>query len=125
MGPFWAQIWVFCSRDVHSLIVRHFNRDMPTPYPDATFHTVNIKKFAEDVKAATNGGLTIKIHSAGSLFKHKQIKKAVRSGQVPIGEFFMGLLANENPVCAIIPYLVKVLDTQCSRSTIKSTKMTR
>lgn len=54
--------------------------DMPTPYPDATFHTVNIKKFAADVKAATNGGLTINVHSAGSLFKHKQIKKAVRSG---------------------------------------------
>jgi TRAP-type C4-dicarboxylate transport system substrate-binding protein len=54
--------------------------DMPTPYPDATFHTANIHKFAEDVKAATNGDLTIKVHSAGSLFKHKQIKKAVRSG---------------------------------------------
>lgn len=81
--------------------------DMPTPYPDATFHTVNIKKFADDVKAATNGDLTIKVHSAGSLFKHPQIKKAVRSGQVPIGEFFMGLLANENPVFAMdtLPFL--------------------
>lgn len=81
--------------------------DMPTPYPDATFHTANIHKFAEDVKAATNGDLTIKVHSAGSLFKHKQIKKAVRSGQVPIGEFFMGLLANENPVFAMdtLPFL--------------------
>ena len=72
--------------------------DMPTPYPDATFHTVNIKKFADDVKAATNGKLTINVHSAGSLFKHKQIKKSIRGGQVPIGEFFMGLLANEDPV---------------------------
>ncbi len=81
--------------------------EMPTPYPDATFHTVNIKQFADDVKAATNGDLTINIHSAGSLFKHKEIKKAVRSGQVPIGEFFMGLLANENPVFAMdtLPFL--------------------
>lgn len=81
--------------------------DMPTPYPDATFHTINISQFADDVKAATNGDLTINVHSAGSLFKHKEIKKAVRSGQVPIGEFFMGLLANENPVYAMdtLPFL--------------------
>ena len=81
--------------------------DMPTPYPDATFHTINIKLFADDVKAATNGELTINVHSAGSLFKHKEIKKAVRSQQVPIGEFYMGLLANENPVFAVdsMPFL--------------------
>ncbi len=71
--------------------------DMPTPYSDQTFHTVNIAQFAKDVEAATSGSLKIKIHSAASLFKHAEISKAVRGGQVPIGEFFMGLLANENP----------------------------
>jgi TRAP-type C4-dicarboxylate transport system substrate-binding protein len=72
--------------------------DMPTPYPDATFHTVNIIQFAEDVKQATGGKLEIKVHSAGSLFKHPEIKNAVRGGQVPIGEFFLSLLSNENAV---------------------------
>lgn len=72
--------------------------DMPTPYPDATFHTVNIAEFAKEVAEATNGALEIKIHSAGSLFKHPEISKAVRSGQVPAGEFFLSLLANENAV---------------------------
>ncbi|RZW23441.1 MAG: C4-dicarboxylate ABC transporter substrate-binding protein, partial [Desulfobulbaceae bacterium] len=72
--------------------------DMPTPYPDKTFHTVNIIQFAEDVKQATGGKLEIKVHSAGSLFKHPEIKNAVRGGQVPIGEFFLSLLSNENPV---------------------------
>ncbi len=72
--------------------------DMPTPYPDATFHTVNIIQFAEDVKQATGGKLEIKVHSAGSLFKHPEIKNAVRGGQVPIGEFFVSLLSNENAV---------------------------
>ena len=72
--------------------------DMPTPYPDATFHTVNIQEFAKDIEEATGGDLTIKVHSAGSLFKHPEISKAVRSGQVPIGEFFLSLLANDNPV---------------------------
>ena len=31
--------------------------EMPTPYPDATFHTVNIKAFAADVDKATGGKL--------------------------------------------------------------------
>lgn len=75
--------------------------DMPTPYPDKTFHTVNIAAFAKDVEAATGGKLKIKVHSAGSLFKHKEIKNAVRGGQVPIGEFFLGLLANDNPAFGI------------------------
>jgi TRAP-type C4-dicarboxylate transport system substrate-binding protein len=72
--------------------------DMPTPYPDKTFHTQNISQFAKDVEAATNGGLKIKIHSAGSLFKHPEIKNAIRGGQVPAGEFFLSLLSNENAV---------------------------
>jgi len=72
--------------------------DMPTPYPDKTFHTQNIAIFANDVSKATGGKLEIKIHSAGSLFKHPEIKNAVRAGQVPIGEFFISLLSNEHQV---------------------------
>lgn len=72
--------------------------DMPTPYPDKTFHTQNIMAFANDVKRATGGKLEIKIHSAGSLFKHPEIKNSVRSGQVPIGEFFLSRLSNEQAV---------------------------
>jgi len=75
--------------------------DMPTPYPDKTFHTQNIAAFAKEVESTTGGKLKIKIHSAGSLFKHKEIKNAVRGGQVPIGEFFLGLLANENPAFGV------------------------
>lgn len=74
--------------------------DMPTPYPDATFHTKNIAQFAADVEKATNGKLVIKLHTAGSLFKHPEIKNAVRGGQVPLGEFFMSLLGNEHAVFA-------------------------
>ncbi len=70
--------------------------DMPTPYGDGTFHTVNIREFAADVAAATENGLEIEVHSAGSLFPHGEIKNAVRSGQVPAGEFFLSTLANED-----------------------------
>ncbi len=70
--------------------------DMPTPYSDSTFHTVNIKQFADDIAAATDGALSITLHTAGSLFPHAEIKNAVRSRQVPIGEFFLSRLSNED-----------------------------
>lgn len=72
------------------------NWDMPTPYGDATFHTQNIVQFADDVRAATDGGLDITVHSAGSLFPHSEIKGAVRNRSVPIGEFFLSRLSNED-----------------------------
>ena len=72
--------------------------DMPTPFGDAVFHTVNINRFAEDVKTATNGAMTIRVHSGASLYKHPEIKRAVRSGQVPIGEILISLAGNENPL---------------------------
>lgn len=70
--------------------------DMPTPYPDKTFHTANIIQFAEDVKSATQGTVSITVHSAGSLIKHPEIKNSVRSNLVPIGEFFLSRLSNED-----------------------------
>jgi len=86
--------------------------DMPTPYPDANFHTQNIAKFADDVKAKSGGKLEIKIHSNGSLFKHPEIKNAVRGGQVPIGEFLLSSKANENPVFEVdsVPFLASSYD---------------
>jgi len=81
--------------------------DMPTPYGDATFHTQNIRQFAEDVEKATDGDLSITVHSAGSLFKHPDIKDSVRKGLAPIGEVLISRLANENPIYGIdsIPFL--------------------
>ena len=70
--------------------------DMPTPYGDTTFHTVNIMEFAKEIAETTDGALEITVHSAGSLFPHGEIKNAVRSRQVPIGEFFLSTLANED-----------------------------
>src|SRR5690606_7960737 len=86
--------------------------DMPTPYPEGNFHTINIKQFAEDVKSATGGKLEISVKSAGSLIKHPEIKNAVRGGQVPIGEFLLSLLANENPLFGAdsVPFLADNYD---------------
>ena len=86
--------------------------DMPTPYGDKTFHTVNIHQFAKDVEKATNGGLKINVHSAGSLIKHPEIKNAVRRGLAPIGEVLMSRLSNEDPVFGVdsIPFLATNYD---------------
>ncbi len=75
--------------------------DMPTPYSDKVFHTINIMEFADEVNKATDGAMTITVHSAGSLFKHSEIKNAVRSQQVPIGEFFLSRLSNEDAAYGI------------------------
>ncbi|MES0864881.1 TRAP transporter substrate-binding protein [Ruegeria sp. SCPT10] len=75
--------------------------DMPTPYGDATFHTQNISQFAADVAAATDGALDITVHSGGSLFPHGEIRNVVRSGQVPIGEFFLSRLVNDDAAFGI------------------------
>jgi len=86
--------------------------DMPTPYGDAVFHTENIRQFAEAVHEATEGGLNITVHSAGSLFAHPQIKDSVRRGLAPIGEILMSQLVNENPVFGVdsIPFLAASYD---------------
>jgi TRAP-type C4-dicarboxylate transport system substrate-binding protein len=86
--------------------------DMPTPYPDGNFHTRNVAMFAADVAKATNGSLTIAVHSAGSLIKHAEIKRSVRQGTTPIGEMLESLASNEAPVYGIdsIPFLATGYD---------------
>jgi len=81
--------------------------DMPTPYGDGVHHTKNIRQFADDVAEQTNGELKIVVHSGASLIKHPEIYRAVRTGQVQIGEMFMGLLGNDNPIFKVdnIPFL--------------------
>ncbi|WP_246332877.1 TRAP transporter substrate-binding protein [Aureimonas mangrovi] len=88
------------------------NWDMPTPYADGIFHTANIIEFAQDVEDTTGGSLDITIHSANSLFGHAEIRDAVRDGLVPIGEFLLSRLANEDPVFALdsIPFLASSYD---------------
>ncbi|MEQ9245767.1 MAG: TRAP transporter substrate-binding protein [Nitratireductor sp.] len=86
--------------------------DMPVPYGDTNFHTQNIVQFAEDVKSATDGGLEITVHSNGSLFKHPDIKNAVRQGLAQIGEILGSRLSNEDPIYEVdsIPFLATSYD---------------
>lgn len=81
--------------------------DMATPYVDATHHTQNIRQFADDVKTATKGDFEIIVHAGASLIKHKEIPRAVRTQLVPMGEVFIGILGNEDPIYKLdnLPFL--------------------
>ncbi|ADZ89395.1 TRAP transporter substrate-binding protein [Marinomonas mediterranea] len=71
---------------------------MPTPYGDGNLPTQIAYGFAEEIKEKTNGDLDITVHSGGSLVKHTEIPRAVKTGQVQAGEIFLGILGNEHPV---------------------------
>ncbi len=87
--------------------------NMATPYPEAEFHTRNIQQFVADVEKLSGGELKITVHSAQSLFKHPEIPRAVRTGQVEIGETLMANLSNQNPIFQVdaIPFLVTGYDS--------------
>lgn len=87
--------------------------DMPTPYGDGTHQTQVAQSFAKEVNEKSNGKLTIKVHSGGSLIKHPEIHRAVKSRQVQIGEVFIGRLGNNDPVFKLdnIPFLATDFDS--------------
>ena len=81
-----------------SVAVGQVKWDMPTPYPDSTFHTENIRWFAEEVKKGSGNQLEIIVHSNNSLIKHPEILRAVQTGQVNIGEILISQFGNEDPL---------------------------
>ena len=80
---------------------------MPTPYGESAFHTVNIRRFAEDLQAISAGRIQIEVHSGGALYRHAHIVEAVRSGSVPIGEFLLARLGGDDAVFEVdsLPFL--------------------
>ncbi len=70
--------------------------DMPMAYAESNFHTQNGIAFAEAVGVATGGEIEIVVHPSGSLFNGADIKRAVQTGQAPIGERLLSAHQNEN-----------------------------
>lgn len=81
--------------------------DMPMAYSDSNYHSQNGKEFAKCVGIATGGDIEIVVHASGSLFKGNEIKRAVQTGQAPIGERLLSAHANENALFGIdsVPFL--------------------
>ncbi|MBV8166776.1 MAG: TRAP transporter substrate-binding protein, partial [Alphaproteobacteria bacterium] len=86
--------------------------DMPTPYVDGNFRTQTVRWFVDEVRKATNGRLEITVYDNASLFPMPEIKGAVQSGQVNIGEFLLSAYGHEDPIfeCDGIPFLASGLD---------------
>ena len=72
--------------------------DMPMAYAASNFHSEQGVIFADKVREYTEGAIDITVHAGGSLFGGGDIKRAIQTGQVPIGERFMSAHANEAPL---------------------------
>ena len=81
--------------------------DLPMAYSATNFHSVTGAQFAECVTLGTGGELTIQTHPGGSLYAGAEIKRAIQSGQVNIGERLLSGHANEDAVFGVdsIPFL--------------------
>ena len=101
--------------------------DMPMAYEEANYHTENGRVFAEAVRVCTKGGIRIEIHAAGSLIEGHDIKRAVESGEVAIGERLLSAHAGEHAVFAFdsVPFLATSFEAserlwQAARPTLET-----
>lgn len=81
--------------------------DMPMAYSASNFHSENGVKFAECVTEATGGEIEITVHPGGALFAGADIKRAIQTGQVQLGERLLSGHQNENAVFGFdsVPFL--------------------
>ena len=86
--------------------------DMPMAYSASNFHSVNGVEFAKCVTDGTAGEIEITVHPGGSLFAGADIKRAIQTGQVQIGERLLSGHQNEDVVFGFdsIPFLAPSFD---------------
>ncbi|MEP1207529.1 MAG: TRAP transporter substrate-binding protein [Rhizobiaceae bacterium] len=86
--------------------------DMPMAYSATNFHSAVGAEFAKCVTTGTGGALEIVTHPSGSLFKGGEIKRAIQTGQAPIGERLLSGHQNENALFGFdsIPFLATSFD---------------
>jgi len=86
--------------------------DMPMAYSASNFHSATGAEFAECVTTGTGGDIEIVTHPSGALFKGADIKRAIQTGQAPIGERLLSGHQNENALFGFdsIPFLATSFD---------------
>ena len=86
--------------------------DMPMAYAASNFHSATGAEFAKCVTTGTGGEIEIVTHPSGSLFKGADIKRAIQTGQAPIGERLLSGHQNENALFGFdsIPFLATSFD---------------
>ena len=86
---------------------------LSTVWPDGNFHTINCKRYAEEVKKATSGAVDIEVKSGGQLgFKGPEQLRAVGDGLVPMADILNVQQVGDEPMFGIegIPFLVGNID---------------
>ena len=86
--------------------------DMPMAYSASNFHSATGAEFASCVTIGTGGELEIVTHPGGSLISGNDIKRAIQTGQVQIGERLLSAHQNENALFGFdsIPFLATSFD---------------
>ncbi|SDH19531.1 TRAP-type C4-dicarboxylate transport system, substrate-binding protein [Pseudomonas benzenivorans] len=86
--------------------------NMTVEQPDGNFITAVARDFSKDVESATAGELQIRIHANSVLFKRPEVKRAVQTGQVQVGDVLMSVLGNEDPIYEVdsVPFLARSYD---------------
>jgi TRAP-type C4-dicarboxylate transport system substrate-binding protein len=83
--------------------------NMTTENPEGNYITAVAKEFAADIEKATAGELSIRVHANSVLFKRPEVKRAVQTGQVQLGDVLMSVLGNEDPIYEVdsVPFLAR------------------
>jgi TRAP-type C4-dicarboxylate transport system substrate-binding protein len=89
---------------------------MATAYPDANYHTRNIRQFVQEVEQTTQGRLQIQLHTNASLLPMPQIKRAVQTGQIQLGEILMSVYGNEDAFFEVdgVPFLAETWEASAA-----------
>jgi len=86
--------------------------DLPMAYSGSNFHSVTGAEFAKCVTTGTGGDIEITTHPSGSLYAGADIKRAIQTGQVQIGERLLSSHQNEDALFGwdSVPFLVGSFD---------------
>ncbi len=101
--------------------------NMSVEQPDGNYIAAVARDFAADVARLSNGELEIKTHSNSVLFKRPELKRAVQTGQVQVGDVLISVLGNEDALYEVdaVPLLARDFDSawklwQASRAGIEA-----
>jgi TRAP-type C4-dicarboxylate transport system substrate-binding protein len=95
-------ISVFFVMGLFSDAIAKTKWDLHLNYPAGNFHSKGAQQFADRVKAATGGELTIVLHPGSSLgFKGPELLRALAEGQLAAAEIPTGMVEGDAPVLAL------------------------
>ena len=95
-------IGMFLVTGVFSDAMAKTKWDLHLNYPAGNFHSQGAQRFADKVKAATNGELEIVLHPGASLgFKGPELLRALAEGQLAAAEVPTGMVEGDAPVLAL------------------------